>query len=391
MATYAVAYEALSNQTPSPGGLRYDQLISHFSPSVPFRTIDSLWDVPRPPVPLSAYTNIGSLTAVHPMVQVDCRLRTDDASVAVLCQSFAGQDHWEIDGATVAQNAVGDLALVVSAQAGETRLAPQGQIRFTGAASAALGAAVGTTLTMDILAKYQYGPSETWQGLAHFCEFEEEPPDTQGDGTVRLNELTELIANAGSRYLLGTTSGGVATYAYNCGFTGMPPDGSIYIRPEDIGPNIEQIPAAVEDNTAASFRFHPTIFMRRTKYHRGLTRQVVDYQAIDTQFVLQPFRIVVVDSAPTTTNWLIIVDGTPQIVTVEHGAGTDWRRPRDIWNNVWVPILQGSQAAAQSVNFGSGFAGTTGGAVASRLQFLEYARCLPIPGTETPQDNVVAQ
>jgi hypothetical protein len=102
-----------------------------------------------------------------------------------------------------------------------------------------------------------------------------------------------------------------------------------------------------------------------------------DATAINTVGASQPLTILSVTSAITFSDWLIIVDGVPAIVRLNHPNGSDYRRARDIWNALWVPIITGSQATSWASTFAS-IDGIQSGAafVVDRLKYLTYARML---------------
>src|SRR5690606_32135365 len=43
------------------------------------------------------------------------------------------------------------------------------------------------------------------------------------------------------------------------------------------------------------------------------------------------------------SRWLFVIDGTPVTGVIHHPSGSDYRRPRAIWNNVIVPGIRNSQ------------------------------------------------
>jgi hypothetical protein len=45
--------------------------------------------------------------------------------------------------------------------------------------------------------------------------------------------------------------------------------------------------------------------------------------------------------APLFSTWWCIIDGVSQEITFQHPAGSDFRRPADIWVNVIVPFITG--------------------------------------------------
>lgn len=103
-----------------------------------------------------------------------------------------------------------------------------------------------------------------------------------------------------------------------------------------------------------------------------------------------PIKIVQVDNPLTQSAWMVGIDGVMSPVYVQHPNGSDYRRPHDIWTNVWLPIINGSTSVQDAVKVGVG-ANITDVGDMTRFQYLEYARCLPLPGTPTTQTDTIAQ
>jgi len=94
----------------------------------------------------------------------------------------------------------------------------------------------------------------------------------------------------------------------------------------------------------------------------------------------QPIGIYVNDDILDDSDWLIIVDGAPQIVHLIADSSFSPRTPRQIWEQVWSPLLSGSEATARSVEINSAVK-------LNKLGFLSYARYLNRPGTTYTQTN----
>lgn len=216
-------------------------------------------------------------------------------------------------------------------------------------------------------------------GRSHFNEFVDVPPNSLFDQSAAVIGIGQQLQNAGASFVLGTTSSGQTRVLRDCQYAGQDPTGLMWIRPEDIGNQIEQIPADKNNNTAQHFRFYPNAFFRTVSYINSVGSAYFDLSSIDSLLVNQPFILRQVEEAPTASTWLIIIDGQPQVVTVAHPAGSDFRRPDEIWNGVWVQLIQNangpSTSALSLIRVGS----STGAGVASffnRLRYLQYARML---------------
>lgn len=369
MTTHATCYDMNNSRTAAPSGVRPDFGFLKTSTGNT-ANVASSDPLPYPPVPPSAHS--GDLIR-----RVEFVWNTDQP-VQAIGFAMGGQSVGSLDGATLANGG----ALVIPEATGLSgRLSPRQQLNFGGAYAAAIAALAGNPTTVDVLLHMAYR-NQSYTGLQHFVEFEEQPPDTPGDGTVRARALLRAIKEGVNTYTLGVDSSGVTVRCDKCSFAAISPEGVVYIEPTDTGANIEQIPPDPADNSSARYRFHPSVFIPAGmgQYIRGLGRQFSDGTAI-TAGATQALGIVLVDSEVTASNWLVVVDGQAQLLRVTHPAATDYRRPRDIWNNVWVPIIAGSQNILSATSFAEILGTPSQGYVSNRFQYASYFRCLGLPGT----------
>lgn len=376
MTTHSVTYESVSSRGHTGPGLRPGSNWGFFQNSLGWRVVnlESL-AIQDPLIPFSGYV-------IAPILRLMFRTITDDGPTISIGEAWAQQFAVSLDGSSL-NNAL--IPVQPSTEFAPGRLAPDVVLLAGGAVTTALAALTGTTTQLDINAHCGY-ITETYQGMQHFCEFEDAPPDTQGDGHTRLNALVQALELSSARYQIGVDANGAAVFVEQAGFTAVDPAGVVYVRPEDIGPNALQIPAAMGDNTAASFRAHPSVFYPsgKSQYVRALTRQRRDDISIDTEAVDQPIQIVSVGSAPVTSNWLVTIDGAPMVIRVNHPVGSDLRRPRDIWEGVILPLINAGGANQAAVVYPT-VQNNIGDAVLTRLQYADYWRCLPIAGTRIIQ------
>lgn len=352
--------------------------------------------LPAPIVPLSCNTlqsNAPISPAAAPVAEFIGHAQNDQAApVALACHSVPVPDaelHWAVDGA-FAGNGNGFPIRQVFAPP-ESRNAPSLVADFAGDALTGVQGG-GAVTTMSGVLQYTYQRENPYQGLAHLVEFEDDPPDSANTGEDVVRRVTQALQYpaGGSQVELGIDSTGQTLVVKDCNFAGLAPEATVYVDPGDFpGNNPEQIPQSVTNNTAGSFRFHPSVFVRRSNYIRSVHRRFRDDEDIATQLVNMPIRIRVVDQDPTASNWLIAVDGVFQIVRLDHG-GVDLRRPRDIWNELWVPLINANASVADApvlevLPFQTNAVGP--GASQLRLRFLEYARCLPLAGTDGTQTD----
>jgi len=238
---------------------------------------------------------------------------------------------------------------------------------------------------IDVRIIHNYGEAN-YQGLQHFISFEEQPPNSDGDGSGALRTLLNNIQNGGASYQVGMQTDGTVLTAEGCSFAANAPEGAVYVDPGDIGTGPDQLTTTIDDNTGAKFKAHPNVFYPagRADYVRSLTRNNVDSIPVN-EGSTQPFRIVRIDNAVISSNWLVVVDGVANIVRLAHPGGSDIRRPRDIWNMVWQPIIQSSSLSVADALTWTSPNNVDGGGVGGRWKYLEYARCLEIAGTDITQ------
>lgn len=180
--------------------------------------------------------------------------------------------------------------------------------------------------------------------------------DSLGDAPPNLSYILgateDQLAVAGGRVNLGTNVGGQPLILIQVGQAYPRADNRYFIRSTDVGVQTGQIPPAVAQNTSTALRLHPSVFVRETEKIRGF---------VGTGRILnQPLPITSVGGAPqlfdivrppTHSTWDIVIDSSIVTVTVAHPVGSDLRRPRDVWQQVWVRLLQATNAK------GSGIAG----------------------------------
>ncbi len=267
------------------------------------------------------------------------------------------------------------------------RNAPGLAVKFLGAAATAYRDG-GDLISVSGTYTWAYGPRTPYRGLAHWAAFEDDALNTISNGTQVVAEHTQYLAAPSTPYVLGVDALNNTIQCDACQFSAVGPNCAVYVLASDLGNGPDLIPAAVTDNTASRFQFHPSVFMRRTSYIRTVQRQYRDFTHIAAPIVGQAVRIVQLNPTPQQhSTWLIIVDGVAQVVRLLHEIGSLAQRPRDIWNQVWVPLINGPSAVslAPILSMADG-AGTTGPGISQlRLSRLEYARYLGPGGTDITQ------
>lgn len=330
----------------------------------------------EPLIPFSAYANesdpkqLAATFVGHVRNDVPSNL-----SVAA-----GGTTSWSIQGAYENNNGGPTIGGVFNQDQG--RNAPSLRVKFGGdALTAARNTGALVDLEGTLVAGYNAGLQ--YQTLAQFAEFQSEPPDTHYTAADLITRVTRLFQVPPNTYRPGVDLNNNQIELRGCGYSALAPDCVCYVDPADIGSGPGQIPTAVSANTAAAFRSHPGAFFRRTQYTRSLARVYRDNDTVNASTVGQPVRIVTVDSQPATSDWLLIFDGVPMVVTLGHG-GQDYRRPRDIWNGVVIPFIYGAANLESLVLLNTKVDGNVvANASQLRPQFLEYGRCLRVGGSNT--------
>ncbi len=398
MAQFISCFEVYSNQSNATLGLDPNRVVKTLVNDLPVGGNDVTDPLPHPIIRPSAYgpaeLPVVNASQRHNIISHFFGVVTGTNGFAAV--EAADSNFWAVEGAAVPTQNPGTSAFQRAFTGGMGRTAPLPELFWSGASAGALAAAVNQPTSVSGHAIWSYPEKNPYTNYSHFVEWHEEPPDA-GNGGVgnpqRLHQLLNTIADGGGSFSLGQVNG-QDIVVNDCGFAAVAPEGAVYIRPEDFeSGTADGIPGNQGQNTPSNYRFHPSVFLRRTAYYRGISSPYNDVFAFNATGVTQPFDIIRIDENPFVSNWLLVIDGAPQLVQVNHPAGSDLRRPRDIWNEVWVPLLGGSQAVATAIELGQVV--QSGGAVfpiptqviTSRLRFLEYARCLPLVGTRITQSG----
>jgi len=378
MTSHASAYELTASRTPAGGSARIDSTYVQVIGLLDGTATNQSPILPKPPVPYSGYV------LMIPNVKYRVQVITDDVTDLMVLEGQTGDDFWSVNGVPTDNDILVDAVGVNASQSAGGRMTGDVILQFSQDVQTAIEALTGTVEGYKVTRWWQYKNLTAYSGQAHLVEFEEKPTATAQLST-RAPQLLNQLNSSGNVCTLGTLANGTKISVGNCVLAGLAPEGAVYIAPEDTGSNPDQIPASVTNNTADKFRFHPSVFIRRGAYWNSVVRKAFDGTDLVQPSVGQPIQIVTVDNPITQSRWMIGIDGTFQVVTIQHG-NLDLRRPRDIWEQVWIPILNGSTSVRDALSVGAEANNTDVGKL-TRIQYLEYARCLPLPGSSVPQDD----
>jgi hypothetical protein len=213
-----------------------------------------------------------------------------------------------------------------------------GRVRWGGAAGALIGGAVPdlfhATVEWEMVSGVRCGCfADTADGdvppnIPALLDREIKRLETQGTGMARVG-----IVSATQPLDIQRVCG-----AYPRG------DNNYFVLAGDVGNSDWQIPAPdPAGNTVDKFRNHPSVFLRAQPSIRGFhhpARYPYDVGVITAPPPsISGVQLRTVDRAPTHSRWLLRIDSELLDVIIAHPAGSNYRRPRDIWNNVIAPLL----------------------------------------------------
>lgn len=240
---------------------------------------------------------------------------------------------------------------------------------------------------------YTTGPYTSPLNLIKVADLKNDPRSENGlDRTKVTNDLLREIQLSGTNHKLPD-----GTQIREAGYTGIDSQGVIYIRESDLGNGANLIPTENINNTPSTFENHPSVFVRRCRYVKGVAEKAIDHLPINNEAGSQPLRIQVLKEQKYS-DWLFAIDGNIQTVRIHHDEADDVRTPREIYNAYIAPAIRGSSATYKAAKFstvddlhyrkGGGplfpnsdnrkkiYDPSTGNISIASLQFLEYARFL---------------
>jgi hypothetical protein len=159
-----------------------------------------------------------------------------------------------------------------------------------------------------------------------------------------------------------------------CCFAGPNAAGAIYIAPSDVGTGAGQVNPDPLLRNISQLQQHPTTFVRSSMNVRGLVSQIDGGSTVET--IANGTIVYQMLNAPTYSSWTLVIDGSAQQVIFPHPAGSDIRRPRDMWEEVIVPELQRQNSNGSPFplwrDAGAGTLVNRG--YTTRLGYCQYAR-----------------
>lgn len=121
------------------------------------------------------------------------------------------------------------------------------------------------------------------------------------------------------------------------------PWGRVVLTTADLGAGPGQVPLERTSWSAEQFQNQPQAFVRLADHVRGIGTARLRSTTIDAvplqSATIATMALYTVARAPLYSTWWCIIDGVGQEITFQHPAGSDFRRPADIWTNVIVPRI----------------------------------------------------
>lgn len=379
-----------------------------------------------PPDALGSSTLTGTVNATGAEFRLAFNIPRDSTIVAAqlffaggftgTLVSAAGRTTWSVSGTGVAAtNAT--LANGAAVFDDDSR-----NLVLVGGAAATLVAAAATTV--QAFAYYKRGPNggvgvagvptqgsaqPQWSSALVGAFADDALGDVPPTGDLRgmfAREELRLTAAGGGGSSVVQPGGTIPLRMCDASYTD--PWGRVLLTGSDVGTGVGQISPLRSSWLASQFDAHPQCFVRLTSKVRGLataqTFTFTDTTPINSSPAVM--RLYTVVRAPTHSTWLVVIDGVPQTLTFAHPAGSDLRRPADIWNAVLVPAMLTrsntggpgtpagtaagvSEAVTWEVQPGAGIFPVIApsyptvtfrlrGGLPRRLGFLSYARCLDV-------------
>lgn len=246
--------------------------------------------------------------------------------------------------------------------------------------SPGVGVAIGDSVDAGIGGGIDYipDPQPTLGGLNHYSlsfYASDTTGDTAQEQPAALSAALDYARQAGGGVVIDRA--GTKVTLVDCGAAFATAAGNFYVDPSDIGIGTGQIPPDNATLTAAALAGHPHVFVRNPNRVRLLTSQQGDgdLKALTTAPPQNPAQVYSVDPAPDGSRWVVGLDGAIFLLDLEHPAGSNLRRPQDVWNSLLVSLIELPQPVKMQRRLGTLAPFTFGqrGEI-SQLNYLDYAR-----------------
>jgi hypothetical protein len=161
-----------------------------------------------------------------------------------------------------------------------------------------------------------------------------------------------------------------------CCYAGPSASGLVIVAPSDVGTG----PGQVNPNPAlwniTQVQQFPRVFVRSSMNVRGIVSQLGASDEAGTFGEAEGPIAAVANGIPKYSVWVLAIDGAAQTVIFPHPAGSDIRRPHEIWARVVVPEIQRANSNAQPfpVYRDAGAGTLVNRGFVTRFSYIQYAR-----------------
>lgn len=343
------------------------------------------------------------------LVEVELALVSGGAGEPSNLHSFVGETRWfvEIEGGSqtwIDNNGDPALRNTLEFNAGGPITAGP-SVHLDGLALAAFPVAPVT-----VTAKVRFAPrfaaakgggtNQVWSSLQGVRFLDTNAGDNLADPLSWIRKVETSFGYQTGAVVNLAPANAAAVRVQQCGQTAFDPRIAAWISTSDVGVSPGQVPPSFASNTAEIFRYHPAAFWtpKAAASQRvfELTSPIsAGIQPIDTQLGAPP--ILVIDGDVRASRWLLVINGTAITTVLVHPAGSQLRRPRDIWNAVIVPAINASQLGGglvlnQDEIVGNAREITPSGVAGDLLNSLTFARFLePLGLTDTDVFSLLVQ
>ncbi len=295
------------------------------------------------PITLAAVAN----TIVVPPIGVVTRERLQRARlvfrtggvVDTMAETWRGLPGWFIHAAagnSFEANGAGDDTII------EWQNAPlmdrRDVLQITGAAATALGNVTGPA-TLEFSGEVTKTLVTRQSSSALFDAFFDDTIDGLFNNLQTFLERIrkQIVGQGGGLLVLAQQGNNVISINGAAAAFGLGPP---IITNTDTGNGFGQIPASPANWSAAAFAAHPRVFYRPSShlFHIQELQPSPPSAAVELTSDLPLFPLLAA-RPPTHSLWRVLIEGNILDIVIAHPANSDLRRPRDIWQKVWLPAI----------------------------------------------------
>jgi hypothetical protein len=252
--------------------------------------------------------------------------------------------------------------------------------------AAALGIIAGASVPAVLRVRDRYASTFGRSLVGRYIDDAVDPDPS----TLVTTEAMMVELGAGgyaARVPLGTPAGSTSpVYVNTASMATVDPLNVVYIKSTDIGVGGTKIPADVASNSAAQYGYHPSVFIRRPQYTRGIA-PAAPREAKEITNPGGAAILMVAQYAFTHSAWTVQIDGTEYDIIIDHNGGA-YETPLEIYQRVIAARFTDGKVTTYR-RFGTAFSPT---GVLQRFDFAQYLRFRDgYNNTDNPPFAVYAQ